>query len=101
MPKVFTNTKTPCGRCYFSDGTIEDIITYTHYSEENIVFSTDSGKYQYRLWAEPLEKDMLYEDNRPRMLMIPRHGFYKFVSNGPGEPEVASQQVGIDKIEIE
>ena len=101
MPKVFLNNKSPCGKCYFSDGTIEDIISYIHYSEESIVFFTKSGKYHFRMRAEPLEAETLYADNNPYIMMVPKHGFYKFVSHGPFEPEAATHLVNIDKIEIE
>lgn len=96
MPKVFANSKTPCGKCYFTDGHIEDIICYTHYSEEDIVFNTESGRYQFRLWAEPAEKEMLYADNNPRILMIPKHAFFKYDHESDHH-----YVVDIEKIEIE
>ena len=98
---MFTNTKSPCGRCYFSDGTVEQIISYTHYSDADVVFSTESGRYQFRAWYEPVENEILYANASPTMLMAPRWGFYKFVYRHSYEHEVACQFVEIDKIEIE
>ena len=96
MATVIVNAKVPCGKCYFKDGHVEDIVYYTYYSEENIVFITESGEYQFRKWAEPLEHEMLYADNRPTMLMIPKHAFFKIMGFGL-DPIVAD----IEKIEIE
>ena len=99
MTGIFKNKTTPCGKCYFSDSTVEDILTYIHYSDADVVFNTISGRYQYRQWVEPVE-DVFYADPRPTITVIPRHGFYKFVTRYPGEPEVACKLVDIDKIEI-
>lgn len=79
MATVIVNTKSPCGKCYFTDGTVEEIIAYTHYSEDHIVFQTKSGQYAYRSWAEPLEKEILYADNNARLLMVPKHSFFKTI----------------------
>ena len=99
MSKIFTNTTTPCGKCYFSDGMVEDILTYRYYTDADVVFTTLSGRYQYRQWWEPVE-DVFYADPRPTITAIPKHGFYKFVSRYAGEPEVACKLMDIDKIEI-
>lgn len=99
MTEIFTNTATPCGKCYFSNGTVEDILAYAHYSNADVVFTTPSGRYQYRQWVEPVE-DVFYADPRPTIDVILRHGFYKFITRYPGEPEVACKLVDIDKIEI-
>lgn len=90
MSKIFTGTS---GKCYFNDGHIENILNYIHYSEENIIFYTESGKYEYRLWVEPADKEMLWVDNNPRILLIPQHAFYIHTASGP-------MIADIDKIEI-
>lgn len=99
MSEIFINNTTPCGKCYFADGTVENILSYTHYSNADIVFATLSGRYQYRQWVEPVETPF-YADSRPTIDVILKYGFYKFVNRYPGEPEVACKLVDIDKIEI-
>lgn len=65
MARVFINHKNTCGKCYFTDGHVEDITHYTHYSEEFIVFNTESGRYEFRLWVEPVEYETVRADESP------------------------------------
>ena len=89
LQSVDANTVTPCGRCYFSDGKIEEISFYIRYSNEYIVFRTTSGFYEYRSWAEPVhQKDVMFS--------FFRFCFYKIVDPYHEILEVAR----IDKIEI-
>ena len=98
MPIVMHNSKPLCGKCYFKDGHIENIISYIHYSEEYIVFYTESGKYEYRLWVEPLDYEVLsYDYKHMARMPFPRHAFYKVMNDVSSEPVV----VDIDKIELE
>lgn len=99
MSEIFSNKTTPCGKCYFADGTVEDIIWYTHYSNADVVFATFSGRYQYRQWVEPVES-LFYADPRKTINVVLRHGFYKFTIQYPEEYETPRQRVDIDRIEI-
>lgn len=99
MATVYKSEISPCGKCYFLDGTVEDIIAAVVYSDENVVFHTESGKYQFRKWWEPKEA-LRYYDPNPLQTMVPMHGFYKFVRPSSDEPEVAILKVPIEKIVI-
>ena len=39
------------GKCYFNDGSVEDIRYLEHYSESVITFHTDSGRYMYATYG--------------------------------------------------
>lgn len=95
MAKIVINAKSPCGKCYFKDGHVEDIIQFTYYSYGNIFFCTETGEYHFVLWSEPPEVEVLCDITKVCTMMVPKFAFFKQVFGM--EPIVAD----IDKIEIE
>ena len=96
MAKIVINAKSPCGKCYFKDGHVEDIIQFTHYSHDNIFFCTETGEYHFVLWSVPLDDEPVRYVDEVRMIMVPKFAFFKFVFDME-EAIVAD----IDKIELE
>ena len=81
MKRDIRISESPIGKVYFNDGTEEDIFAYIMYAGDNFVFYTKTDKYLFRSWWEPVEKEMLYADNDPRITMVPTYKFYKYRIN--------------------
>ena len=106
MAKIVVNMKQACGKVYFQDGHTEEIGFYMIYSNDHIIFCTDSGKYRYRAWLE--FEETLYCDNNPIMPGYLRHEFCKeYVYPGDYDmvqnirvPCVEWKPVNIEKLEL-
>ena len=109
MDKTVIDLKAMVGKAYFSDGHTETIYQADVRSEDDITFYTETGKYYYRAYAEPLEKEQLYCDNDPRILMVPKYVFLKAIvdttpSIGWRDSNAYKESwapTDIDKIELE
>lgn len=98
MRRVIRSSESPIGKVYFNDGTEEDVFSYIIYSSDNVVFYTKTNKYLFRSWWEPVEKEMLYVDNNPRITMAPTHKFYKYRINSSITIAFTEINVGTDLI---
>lgn len=70
--------KAVIGTAYFSDGHYEKIYCCDVHSNDHITFYTETGKYEYRAWAEPLGEQLYCDDNRT-IILTPRYTFLQAV----------------------
>ena len=103
MAKIVVDTKNAVGKVYFANGDIEEITGYIIYADDNIVFYTETGKYAYRRFFEPIL------DCERFIMDIPRSRFYKsritmgdisFNAYTPVEYNEDWFHVDIDRIEL-
>ena len=63
------------GKCYFMDGSVEDIDFIWHYSDTYIDFGTASGRYSYRKYGLESDELLAISDRYRIHIMCSQHTF--------------------------